>query len=71
MVKARITIGRKQIIVLGLSGENITRLVANEPIRIKGSELGLDDKYEFIIMYGKTEEIIEAEIRSHCDVLVE
>lgn len=48
------------LLVLGLSGENITRLVAGEPVYIGASELtGMGFPAMHIgIVYGKTERAI-------------
>lgn len=51
----------------GLSGENVTRLVAGEPIRITAGDmrrLGLP-AVEVVIHYGKTESAILAEMAAH------
>lgn len=51
----------------GLSGENITRLVAGEPVRVKAAEMqqmGLP-AVEVVIHYGRTEQDIVDEMRAH------
>jgi hypothetical protein len=56
---------------LGLSGENITRLVAGEPIVIASAqlrELGLPPMV-IGIGYGRTEDDIRAQIEAHGVVL--
>lgn len=53
------------LVLLGLSGENITRLVAGEPIRITAADmqaLGLPP-VEIVLHFGKTESAILAELR--------
>jgi hypothetical protein len=55
------------LLFLGLSGENVTRLAAGEPIRIKSAdmaELGLP-AMEVVIHYGRTEQAIVDEMRAH------
>jgi hypothetical protein len=50
----------KPLLFLGLSGENVTRLAAGEPIHIPArhvAELGLPEM-EIIINYGRTEQAI-------------
>lgn len=55
------------MLFLGLSGENVTRLSAGEPIRITGqqmAELGLP-QVEVVIHYGKTEQAILDELEAN------
>lgn len=55
------------LLFLGLSGENITRLVAGEPIRIPAeqmSALGLP-WVEVVIHYGRTEDDILSDLQAH------
>lgn len=55
------------LLFLGLSGENVTRLAAGEPIRIRATDLvalGLPP-IEVVIHYGRTEDAIREEIVSH------
>lgn len=49
------------VVVLGLSGENMTRLMANEPIVIQVAELGLPPM-KILLMGGRTEEAIAAQL---------
>ena len=52
------------LLFLGLSGENVTRLVAGEPIRITAgqlTELGLPPMV-IAIAYGRTEDHIRKEL---------
>lgn len=62
MIKA---IGRagngSPLLILGLSGENITRLLADEPIRLDLAELGLP-AMQVVIMAGRTEDTIVAQL---------
>jgi hypothetical protein len=61
------------LLFLGVSGENVTRLVAGEPIRITSAqltELGLPP-IVVVIHYGKTEQDILDEMKAHGVVLRE
>lgn len=49
------------VVVLGLSGENMTRLMADEPIVVQLAELGLKPM-KILIMGGRTEEDIAAQL---------
>lgn len=42
------------LLVLGISGENVTRLLADEPIQFDTAEVGLPPM-TVVIVYGKTE----------------
>jgi hypothetical protein len=68
MIKAasRTALG-EPLLFLGLSGENVTRLAAGEPVLITSSqlaELGLPPMV-IAIHYGRTEDDIVAEIKAH------
>ena len=68
MIKAssRTALG-EPLLFLGLSGENITRLAAGEPILISSAqlaELGLPPMV-ITIHYGRTEEDILDEVKEH------
>ena len=55
------------LLMLGLSGENVTRLAAGEPIRVSAqqmAELGLP-QMEVVIHYGRTEEAILDDLEAH------
>lgn len=61
------------LLFLGVSGENVTRLVAGGPIRVTSAALtalGLPPMV-VVIHYGKTEQDILDEMRSHGMVLRE
>lgn len=51
--------GNRPVMILGLSGENVTRLVAGEPIRFDAEDIGLPP-CTVVIMYGRTEAEIAA-----------
>lgn len=52
------------LVILGLSGENMTRLMAKEPIMLDLSELGLP-RMTVLIIGGRTEADIESDLRRH------
>lgn len=55
-----------RILVLGLSGENVTRLAAGEPVGLRASELqemGFPP-FEVLIAYGRTEQTIVDQLRT-------
>lgn len=52
------------LLLIGLSHENLTRLVANEPIMFKTAELGLPGM-TVVVMAGRTEEEMADLIRGH------
>lgn len=65
MIKALLrnkTLG-EEIAVLGLSGENVTRLMAGEPITLDLADLGLASQ-RLVILGGRTEADIEHELRA-------
>lgn len=62
MIKAIGSIGKQPLLMLGLSGENVTRLAAGEPIRFNMAEIGLEPR-EVVIFYGKTEEDCMQQLR--------
>lgn len=68
MIKAAGRTGPGQpLLLLGLSGENVTRLTAGEPIRITTADMtamGLP-ALEVVIHYGRTEDDILAELKTH------
>lgn len=49
------------VVVLGLSGENMARLMAGEPIVVQLAELGLP-AMKVLIVGGRTEETITAQL---------
>lgn len=54
----------KPLVILGLSGENMTRLMAHEPIRFDLAELGLPSTV-VVIVGGRTENDIADELVEH------
>jgi len=62
MIKATMQTNEgKNIVLLGLSEENVKRLKENKPIHVNGNELGLD--HDVIIMYGQTEQHLYDELK--------
>ena len=53
--------GGTAVVVLGLSGENMTRLMADEPIVIQLAELGLKPM-KILLMGGRTEADMAAQL---------
>jgi hypothetical protein len=49
--------GGRRLMVLGLSGENVARLAAGEPILFDAAQLGFDG-LDVLITYGRTEAVI-------------
>ncbi len=63
MIKARGQAGDGQpLVILGLSGENVVRLFADEPIRLNLADLGLPP-CQVVIVAGKTEDAITERLR--------
>lgn len=59
MIKGQLNINNVNTLLIGLTGENITRLVANEPILFNAKEAGLFfPSLSITITYGKTEQDI-------------
>jgi hypothetical protein len=50
------------VLLVGLSGENVTRLAAGEPIVVDLAEMGLEP-YKIVLMYGATDADIVTEVR--------
>lgn len=55
------------LLLLGLSGENVARLVAGEPIRISSEDLARMGLPQMVIAihYGRTEQAILDEVKAH------
>ena len=52
------------LLILGLSGENVTRLMADEPISFDLADLGLPPM-RVIIVGGRTEDAITEQLTGH------
>lgn len=64
MIKARLQLKDGQpLVVLGLSGENITRLMADEPILFNLADVGLGDG-KLMVIGGRTEGAIIAQLQT-------
>ena len=61
MIKAVREMNGRPLLILGLSGENMTRLMADEPIKFDARQLGLD--IEVLIVGGRTEDAILQQLR--------
>lgn len=64
MIKARGQTGDgTPLVVLGLSGENVARLMAKEPIRLNLADLGLPPTV-VVIIGGRTEDEITVDLQT-------
>ena len=52
------------LLILGLSGENMTRLMADEPISFDLADLGLPPM-RVVIVGGRTEDAITGQLAAH------
>lgn len=57
MIKARLETSDGPVVLIGLSGENMARLMADEPIEFNLSDIGLPPQRVWIIG-GSTEDVI-------------
>jgi hypothetical protein len=66
VIKATAYDGRtpEPIVILGLSGENMTRLMADEPILIDLADLGLPAQ-RVVLVGGRTEADIAEKLKAH------
>jgi hypothetical protein len=64
MIKAAGQHNGRPMLVIGLSGENMTRLMAGEPIFFDAEALGLP-AMSVLVVGGRTEDAITAELRKH------
>jgi hypothetical protein len=63
MIKATgYTSDNMPLLIIGLSGESMTRLMADEPIRIDTANLGLP-RMSILIVGGRTEDAIATNLR--------
>lgn len=58
------TADNRPVLLLGLSGENMTRLMAGEPIDINAADLGLP-AMQIVILGGRTEQAILDQLHTH------
>lgn len=54
----------RPLVILGLSGENMTRLMADEPIEFDLADLGLPST-QVVIVGGRTEDDVAEQLRAH------
>jgi hypothetical protein len=66
MIKAIVNTPQGKVLVLGLSGENVTRLTAGEPIYLDLADLvPALGSAPVVICYGRTEESLLDDLRQH------
>jgi hypothetical protein len=68
MIKAAGQHNGRPMLVIGLSGENMTRLMAGEPILFDAEALGLP-AMSVLVVGGRTEDAITADLRKHFGAL--
>jgi hypothetical protein len=54
--------GGRAALILGLSHENVKRLMDGKPIHFEADQLGLD-KWDVIIFVGETEQAMEEDLK--------
>lgn len=64
MIKAIGQHGGRPLLILGLSGENLTRLMAGEPIRVDPRELSIRTPPVVVLIAGRDEATIMAQVRA-------
>lgn len=63
MIKATLTVpGGKTLIILGFSGDNLSRLLDDQPVLIRGAEIQIAD-FDIMVMGAPTEDGILDQIR--------
>lgn len=67
MIKAIARKYKDELLILGLSKENILKLQENKPICFKKEDL-LGCKHDVLIIYGDTEEVILHELKNNFNV---
>jgi hypothetical protein len=67
VIKAAGMLAGQPLLILGLSGENMTMLMAGEPILLDTAALGLPPM-RVMVLGGRTEDAIADEIRQHFTV---
>jgi hypothetical protein len=65
VIKARARLGalRQDTILLGLEGENVRRLMDNQPIMFDGAEVGIPG-IRFVILARETLDDVEEDLRA-------
>lgn len=64
MIKFTLAGKDRTLVGLGLSAENMKRMIEGNPVFFKGEELGFEG-VDFIIMTGETEEAIKGELKKY------
>ncbi|PZG20631.1 hypothetical protein [Nonomuraea aridisoli] len=69
MIKARgiARDGQRPLALFGLSGENVTRLMAGEPISVNLADIGLPD-IQIVIVGGRTEQALAEQLGRHWNI---
>ena len=62
MIKAKLSSPTGDTLLIGLSHENLARLVADEPIVLDAADVGLPSQ-QILIMAGKTEDEMAARLQ--------
>lgn len=67
MIRGRFeTASGRHVLLFGLTGESITRLLADEPVKVDLAELGLTG-VDLVLMYGKTDQDIIDRVQGYHD----
>lgn len=61
MITGKGTYDGKPMLLMGLSGENVNRLMAGEPIVLDGAKVGFEDLM-VVVVGGRTEEDMAAQL---------
>lgn len=64
MITGKGTYEDKPMLLMGLSGENVTRLMAGEPIVLDGAKVGFDNLM-VVLIGGETEGAMAAALTVH------
>jgi hypothetical protein len=68
VIKAKLSGKDGPVLLFGLSHENLRRLKARQPIHFDLSELGIEPSIPVVIMAGKDEAAIQAELSEWFDL---
>lgn len=63
MIKFKVSKDGKPLLGLGISAENVKRLIAGQPIIVDGVEMGIE--VEVMIFYGETEDDLRKSIQPY------
>lgn len=64
MLKASKNDPKNPLIIMGISEDNVVRLKNDQPIKVSIRSFGINLPGEIVIVYGKTEKVIENQLRS-------